>query len=40
MSFSSARALSGQPEYRLVDGGYYHNYGVFTLLNCLDQALM
>jgi hypothetical protein len=36
----SARAVSGQPEYHMVDGGYYDNYGVFTLLNWLDQALI
>ena len=35
----SARAVSGKPEYHMVDGGYYDNYGVFTLLNWLDQAL-
>jgi hypothetical protein len=35
----TARAPSGQPEYHMVDGGYYDNYGVFTLLNWLDQAL-
>jgi len=35
----SARPISGQPEYHMVDGGYYDNYGVFSLLNWLDQAL-
>ncbi len=35
----AARQVSGQPEYHLVDGGYYDNYGVFALLNWLDDAL-
>jgi hypothetical protein len=35
----SARAVSTKPEYHMVDGGYYDNYGVFTLLNWLDEAL-
>ncbi len=35
----SARAVSAKPEYHVVDGGYYDNYGVFTLLNWLDQVL-
>ena len=36
----SARAVSSKPEYHMVDGGYYDNYGVFTLLNWLDEALV
>ena len=28
------------PDWHLVDGGYYDNYGIFTLLDWLDAALM
>lgn len=35
----AARQVSEQPEYHVVDGGYYDNYGVFALLNWLDDAL-
>ena len=35
----SARPISSTPEYHMVDGGYFDNYGVFSLLNWLDQAL-
>jgi hypothetical protein len=27
------------PEYHIVDGGYYDNYGVTTLIECLDNQL-
>jgi hypothetical protein len=34
----AARALSTKPEYHIVDGGYYDNYGVSSLIAWLDQA--
>jgi predicted acylesterase/phospholipase RssA len=34
----AARALSSKPEYHLVDGGYYDNYGVSSLIAWLDEA--
>jgi hypothetical protein len=35
----AARPLSHKPEYHLVDGGYYDNFGVDSLSAWLDQAL-
>ena len=34
----AARALSTRPEYHLVDGGYYDNYGISSLIAWLDEA--
>jgi Patatin-like phospholipase len=34
-----ARAVSNKPEYHVADGGYYDNYGVYNLLEWLDEAL-
>jgi thiamine transporter ThiT len=35
----AARPLSHWPEYHIVDGGYYDNFGVDNLVAWLDQAL-
>ena len=35
----AARPLSTQPEYHIVDGGYYDNFGVDSLAAWLDQGL-
>jgi hypothetical protein len=35
----AARALSHWPDYHVVDGGYYDNFGVDNLVAWLDQAL-
>jgi hypothetical protein len=35
----AARADLAGPQYHLVDGGYYDNYGMTTLLQWLEQAL-
>lgn len=35
----AARAVSSKPEYHVVDGGYYDNFGVDSLLNWLEDAL-
>ena len=35
----ASRALSDHPEYHIVDGGYYDNYGIDGLLSWLDEAL-
>lgn len=35
----AARPLSTKPEYHIVDGGYYDNFGVDSLAAWLDQAL-
>lgn len=34
----AARGLSTKPEYHVVDGGYYDNYGISSLLAWLDEA--
>ena len=34
----AARALSTKPEYHIVDGGYYDNYGISSLVAWLDSA--
>jgi predicted acylesterase/phospholipase RssA len=34
----ASRAMSTKPEYHLVDGGYYDNYGVSSLILWLDEA--
>ncbi len=34
----SARALSTKPEYHVIDGGYYDNYGVASAVAWLDEA--
>jgi predicted acylesterase/phospholipase RssA len=34
----AARALSTKPEYHMVDGGYYDNYGISSLIAWLDEA--
>lgn len=35
----ASRSLSSRPEYHLVDGGYYDNFGVDSLIAWLDQGL-
>jgi hypothetical protein len=35
----AARILSGQPEYHMIDGGYYDNPGVSSLVRWLDEGL-
>ena len=35
----ASRPLSSRPEYHLVDGGYYDNFGVDSLIAWLDQGL-
>jgi len=35
----ASRPLSDRPEYHIVDGGYYDNFGVDSLAAWLDQAL-
>jgi hypothetical protein len=35
----ATRALTNKPEYHIVDGGYYDNFGVDSLTSWLDQAL-
>jgi hypothetical protein len=35
----AARPLTSRPEYHLVDGGYYDNFGVDSLAAWLDQGL-
>ena len=34
----AARALSSCPEYHLIDGGYYDNYGVSSAIAWLEEA--
>ena len=34
----AARALSTKPEYHMIDGGYYDNYGISSLIAWLDEA--
>ncbi len=34
----ASRALSTKPEYHFVDGGYYDNYGVSSLIAWLDEG--
>jgi hypothetical protein len=34
-----ARAVSDRPEYHVADGGYYDNYGVYNLIEWLEDAL-
>lgn len=36
----AARKPSSQPEYHLVDGGYYDNYGISSLVAWLDEAFV
>jgi predicted acylesterase/phospholipase RssA len=35
----ATRALTSRPDYHVVDGGYYDNFGVDSLSSWLDQAL-
>jgi hypothetical protein len=35
----AARKLSGQPEYHMIDGGYYDNPGVLSVVRWLDEGL-
>ena len=35
----SARAVSTKPEYHVIDGGYYDNYGVASAITWLDEGL-
>ena len=35
----AARILSGQPEYHMIDGGYYDNPGVSSLVRWVDEGL-
>jgi hypothetical protein len=35
----AARILSGQPEYHMIDGGYYDNPGVASLVDWVDEGL-
>ena len=35
----AARAIASGPQYHVVDGGYYDNYGVNSLLEWLNEAL-
>ncbi len=35
----AARAIANGPQYHIVDGGYYDNYGVNSLLEWLNEAL-
>lgn len=35
----ATKAASGSPPYHVVDGGYYDNYGLYSLLEWLNQAL-
>jgi len=35
----ASRPISSRPEYHLVDGGYYDNFGVDSLVAWLDQGL-
>ena len=35
----AARAIADGPQYHVVDGGYYDNYGVNSLLEWLNEAL-
>jgi hypothetical protein len=35
----AARKKSGKPEYHMIDGAYYDNYGVSNLLGWLDDGL-
>ncbi|MBZ5521710.1 MAG: patatin-like phospholipase family protein [Acidobacteriia bacterium] len=35
----AARRVSNNPEYHMIDGGYYDNYGVSSLLAWLDEGL-
>ena len=34
----AARAIANGPQYHVVDGGYYDNYGINSLLEWLDEA--
>jgi predicted acylesterase/phospholipase RssA len=35
----AARILSGKPEYHMIDGGYYDNPGVSSLVRWIDEGL-
>lgn len=35
----ATKAASGSPPYHVVDGGYYDNYGLYSLLEWLNEAL-
>jgi uncharacterized protein YjbI with pentapeptide repeats len=35
----AAKAVSDKPPYHIADGGYYDNYGVYSLLEWLNEAL-
>lgn len=35
----ATKAALGSPPYHVVDGGYYDNYGVYSLLEWLNEAL-